>query len=110
MEHAENIDVYALGGSVPIASYFRHQFIKLGIRTNVYSDSFTMNMSQSHLKAGDVVVAISCSGKTKEVVDATTSAKAVGAHTICITTNDESPLSKVSDTVLLTANERFITI
>lgn len=110
LTHADNIDVYAVGGSIPIASYLRHQFIKLGIRTNVYSDSYTMRMSQSQLKSGDVVLAISCSGKTTEVVEAMRTAKTLGAHTICITTGADSPLAQLADIALLTANERFITV
>lgn len=108
--HAANIDVYALGGSIPIASYLRHQFIKLGIRTNICSDSYTMRMSQAQLKQDDVVIAISCSGKTAEIIEAMTSAKALGASTICVTTVANSPLAQLTDIALITANERFITL
>lgn len=110
LSHADNIDVYALGGSKPIASYLRHQFIKLGIRTNVYSDSYTMRMSQAQLKKDDVVIAISCSGKTVEIIEAMNSAKALGASTICITTVSDSPLAQLTDIALITANEQFITL
>lgn len=110
LSHADNIDVYALGGSIPIASYLRHQFIKLGIRTNICSDSYTMRMSQAQLKQDDVVIAISCSGKTAEIIEAMTSAKALGASTICVTTVANSPLAQLTDIALITANERFITL
>lgn len=105
---AANIDVYAEGGSVPIASYFRHQLIKLGIRTSIYSDRYTMHHSQTQLKPGDAVLAISCSGRTQEVCESFEAARGTGARLICLTSNGDSPLAKCADICLTTCGGHFL--
>ena len=103
-----NLDVYACGGSVPIASYLRHQLIKMGIRTGVYSDRTSMLLSQSRLSGKDAVLAISSTGTTKDVVDALKSARAAGAVTICITAHPESPLAAASHILLPAPGDQFL--
>ena len=103
-----NLDVYATGGSVPIGSYLRHQLIKLGIRTILYSDKPSMLLSQARLSERDTVLAILCTGCTQDVVEAQTSARRTGATLICLTANPDSPLSKVSDIRLVAVGEHFL--
>ncbi|MBQ9299556.1 MAG: MurR/RpiR family transcriptional regulator [Clostridia bacterium] len=105
---SDHLDVYACGGSQPIAAYLRHQLIKLGIRTGVYSDRTSMLLSQSRLGSRDTVLSISSSGRTQDVNDAQASAREAGALTICITAQPESPLAAVSDIVLLAAGDHFL--
>ena len=52
----------------------------------------------------DVLLAISHLGSTREVVEAANLAKEAGARIISITNNSLSPLSRVSDLVLVTAS------
>lgn len=52
------------------------------------------------LNPGDVVIAISGSGRTKLVVTAAEVAKSVGANVISLTTFPDSPLGKLSDLVV----------
>lgn len=104
---ARNIDIYAVGGSAPIASYFRHQLIKLGIRSSVYSDAINMKLSQAQLGKRDVALAISCSGKTQEVVRALSAAAALKATTICLTNSRQAPLAREASICLITSGNRF---
>lgn len=46
---------------------------------------------------GDVLVCISNSGKTMELVDATRRVRARGGHVVAITSNVRSPLALLSD-------------
>ena len=105
---ADNIDVYATGGSAPVASYLRHQLLKLGIRTNICSDRTSMMLSQSGLSASDVVLAISCTGVTASVAEALASARARGAATLCITNVSDSAVAKSADVVLSTSGGTFL--
>ena len=107
LNKADNIDVYAVGGSVPIASYLRHQLMKLGIRSSVYSDSQSMQLSFSQLGENDVALAISCSGKTQEVVRALSSAASLGATTLCLTNSKQSPLAREASISMITSGNRF---
>lgn len=105
---ASNIDVYAVGGSVPIASYMRHQLIKLGIRIGIYSDRSTIQLTQSRLGSNDVVLAISCSGSTPDVLDALVYARNLGTRTICLTSTADSPMAQAADVCLLTSGDYFL--
>ena len=49
---------------------------------------------------GDVVIAISHSGRTHELLEAVATVKRNGAHIICITGNEASDLARISDVVL----------
>ena len=44
--------------------HLRHQLMKLGIRSSVYSDTQSMQLSLSQQGENDVALGISCSGKT----------------------------------------------
>jgi N-acetylmuramic acid 6-phosphate etherase len=56
----------------------------------------------AHVKAGDVVVGISASGRAPYVVDAVEGAKAdLGAATIAITCNPDSPLARAVDVAIV---------
>ena len=107
LNKADNIDVYAVGGSVPIASYLRHQLMKLGIRSSVYSDSQSMQLSLSQLGENDVALGISCSGKTQEVIRALSSAAALGATTLCLTNSKQSQLAREASISMITSGNRF---
>ena len=108
IERSGNLDVYAAGGSLPIANYLRHQFIKLGIRVSVYSDQASLQLSRHGLSSGDTVMAISSSGATQDVLDALISAGRAGAATIALTGNPSSPLAEAADVVLPALGETFL--
>ena len=59
----------------------------------------------SHLTAEDVVLAISHSGSSVDIVNSLAEAKKNGATTICITGYAKSPAGKYSDYCLLTNAE-----
>jgi len=98
---AKNIDIFGLGGAAPVAAYTRHQFMKSGVRTNVYSDSQSLHLSMLQFSKGDVAIAISCSGETKEVLDAMRWAKSQGTTIIAITNFPGSQLARLADIRLM---------
>jgi RpiR family transcriptional regulator, carbohydrate utilization regulator len=107
LARAKNIDIFGLGGAAPIAAYARHQFMKTGVRTNVYTDAQSLHLSLSQFTKGDVAIAISCSGETKEVVDAMRWARNQGTTIICITNFPESELARIADIRLINTGGRF---
>jgi DNA-binding MurR/RpiR family transcriptional regulator len=64
---------------------------------NVYDDPHMQIMSAALLSDRDVVVAISHSGSTKDIVDAVKMAKDSGALVIGITGEGKTPLSRHCD-------------
>lgn len=99
---ASKFDIYGLGGSGCIAEDARHKFMKIGIRSNAYTDCNLQAMSAALLGKGDTALAISHSGSVKDVVEALQIAKQQGATTICITHYAKSPITEVADIKLFT--------
>ncbi len=100
LHKANTRDFYGLGGSAQIARDVAHKFLRIGIRTSVYDDTHMMAMSASLLRAGDLVVAFSHTGRTTGVIEAIQIARNNGADIITISNYDSSPLAELSDVVL----------
>lgn len=109
--NAKNICIFGLGNSASVAIDAAHKLMRAGCNATAYSDSHMQAIAASHLKHGDVAIAISHSGSSKDIVDALKISKDNGAVTICITNYGKSPIIKQSDIVLCTrSNETEYTI
>jgi RpiR family transcriptional regulator, carbohydrate utilization regulator len=86
------IEFYGAGNSGIVAQDAQHKFFRLGVNTIAYSDGHMQVMSASMLGAGDCLVVISNSGRTRDLMDACDIARKNGATTIVITTSG-SPLA-----------------
>lgn len=102
LAEARRIEFYGAGGSGIAALDMQHKFFKLGVPSVAYSDPHTYTTSAALLGAGDVVVAISNTGRTRDILDACRSALNGGARVIAIT-HGNSPLARMA-TVGLFAN------
>lgn len=90
---------------------FRHcgtgraaQIFRFGMSTVAYVDTHTQLMAASVLSDQDVLVAISNTGSSIELLDAVSIAKENGASVIALTRND-SPLAQLADCVLSVATQ-----
>lgn len=99
---ARKIDFYGNGGSGAIALDAHHKFLRTGLVSSCYTDGHLQMMSAIHLTKEDVVVCISHSGRSRDVLEAADVAKAAGATIIGITRFAQSPLSEMSDICLHT--------
>jgi RpiR family carbohydrate utilization transcriptional regulator len=104
LSHARRIEFYGLGNSGIIAADAQHKFFRFGIPTVAYADSHIQTMAASVLSAGDVMVAISNSGRTVELLGAVEVALNAGASVVAITSS-LSPLARMA-TVTLAADTR----
>jgi len=87
------------GGSSIAATEVEHRFFRLGIGTSHSSDPRLMRMVAATLGRGDVVIAISTTGKALEVIEAAAIAKRYGALVVAIT-KPKSRLAAAADIVL----------
>ena len=97
LSKAGRIDFYGQGGSAIVARDAYHKFFRLGIPCTIHDDPHMQVMSASFLNQGDVLIAISHSGSTKDIVESVEIAKKVGATVIGITGGHKSPLSTIAD-------------
>ncbi len=102
LRKARSISIIGLGNSAPIAQDAAHKFLRAGLPASAYSDNHMQMIVTSHLGPEDVVMAISHSGSSVDIVSALEQAKRSGATTICITNHGKSPVDKHSDYLLHT--------
>jgi glucokinase len=93
LTHANRVEFYAMGNSRVVALDGQHKFFRFRIPTASYGDSHLFALAAELLKPGDVVVAISNSGRLPELLAAVEAARAAGADVIAITSSG-SPLAK----------------
>ena len=97
LAQAKRIFVFGIGTSSVIAADAQYRLSQMGIWATACTDILLMNVTASNLQQGDVVLAISHSGRTRAVVDAVRRAKACGAKILAITSFSDSPLYRESD-------------
>ena len=101
---AKKVEIYGVYRSGVVATDFYYQLLQIGIPANYVSDVLTCAVSASFLEKDSLVIAISWSGRTKDVIDAVKLAKNNKVPVVCITGNKNSPLAKLSDHVLVAAS------
>jgi RpiR family carbohydrate utilization transcriptional regulator len=101
LAEASRLEFYGQGNSGIVALDAQHKFFRLGIPTAAYSDPHVHAMSAALLGSKDVVVAISASGRTLDLIRSVEIAKNAGVTVIGITTRG-SPLTRLCDVAITT--------
>jgi len=106
---AKHIVIYGEGSSGVIAEDAQYRLLRVGLPVQHHTSHMAF-VTTALLTPEDATIAISHSGRTREVVEAQKVARDAGARTICITSFPKSPLAELSDIKLLvTASQRFFT-
>ncbi|MBS4219021.1 MurR/RpiR family transcriptional regulator [Bacillus sp. FJAT-49711] len=100
---ASKIFIFGVGASGIMAQQAQYRFMRLGFNVHFATDSHVIAMNCALAKKGDVVIGLSTSGSTKDLVDAIKIAHQNGAYIVCITNHMRSPITKFGDVVLLTS-------
>lgn len=93
LRQAARIEFYGAGNSSVVALDGQYKFFRFGIPAVAYADPRLEAMAAELLAPGDVVVAVSSSGRLPELLKAVDLALAAGAAVISITAS-HSPLAK----------------
>jgi DNA-binding MurR/RpiR family transcriptional regulator len=101
--NASTVGVLGVGTSGPIVEDCQYKFMRIGLRCQAFVDPHIQLMLIAQLDPGDVLLGISHSGSSREVVEAMSAAKEAGVTTICITGYAKSPITRVSDIRLHTS-------
>lgn len=101
IEQASRIEIYGIGSSALSGQELKFRLMRMGMRVDAHGDSHTMVMNASLLSANDLVIAISNSGHTQDIIDAATLAKQNDAKLLLITNHEHTPLSDLADLLLL---------
>ncbi len=87
------------GGSTVMAQETQYRLFRLGIAATAYSDPMLMRMAAATMDNNDVIICLSLSGFSPDVLETAEIAQSYGAKIIAITKAD-TPLHKVADIVL----------
>ncbi len=98
------IDLLGVGASAVSAIDLDQKLLRLGLTTSYHSDRHAAMTAVSLRGPGDVVIAVSHSGTTVDVIGPTQLAHAQGATTIAITNHPGSALAEAADVTLITAS------
>jgi len=104
---ARKVILIGLGSSSTVAAEASNKFLRAGCNAYSYSDTHMQAIAVSQLSYGDVLIGISQSGSSKDIVECLRLAKTRGATTICVTAKERSPITKQSDIVLITDTEEL---
>jgi DNA-binding MurR/RpiR family transcriptional regulator len=97
ISNAEKIEFYGVGASFIIAFDAMQKFSRINKIAISYPDPHLQIASAANLKKGDVAIAISYSGETKDTYDSIRVAKESGAKTISITKFGQNSVSDICD-------------
>lgn len=101
MEQARHIYFFGIGDSLLAAEEARNKFLRITPKVNCIPDSHMQAMAASMATPDDLIVIISYSGATKDNIQVARIAREAGAHVICISHFQKSPLTSFCDAVLL---------
>ena len=93
---AKRVEFYGFGASAAVAFDAQHKFFRLQITSAAYSDPHLQNISATSLQPGDVVIAISQSGRSKALLDSMQLVKQVRGVTIALAPTN-SPVAETAD-------------
>lgn len=102
---ANEVLIFGLGNSASVANDAAHKMLRLGLNAHAYTDNHLQAIIASHTGEKSVVLGISHSGSSKDVVRALRIAKSNNATTVSLTNAGTSPIYKVSDYVLNTVSD-----
>lgn len=105
MLNAKRVLICGFGTSNLAAQYLEYKLLRIGMDVLCYQDFHMQLLSTTLLEPGDVVICISFSGSTKQVLELAELVKSKGLTVISITNYKRSPLAEHTDVLLLTCSQ-----
>lgn len=100
MISADSIQLFGTGGSCAIAMDGFHKFLRIGLPVFFDENSHFSMIRASHLTSRSVMLLVSHTGESREVIQCARNGKEAGARIIGFTSYVDSTLAKMSDVVL----------
>lgn len=101
---AEKISFFGVGGAGVVATDAYHRFCKLKKPCQVFTDYYSQVNKSLVADENDLIIAISHSGKTRDVLVSLQNAKNNCAKIIAITQFGNSPITQLADVVFFTSS------
>ena len=108
IKNANNTVIYGIGSSGFTAAELAQRLIRMGLNATGVTDSHLMIINSSIIKEGELVIAISNSGETPELIASLEIAKKKKAKIIALTSFKNSSLTKLADVTCFGYHSRFV--
>ncbi|MBB3307096.1 MULTISPECIES: MurR/RpiR family transcriptional regulator [unclassified Enterobacter] len=103
LHQANTIQIYGVAASAITGEYLHYRLLRLGKSAQLFGDMHRAAMNASTLKEGDLVIAISASGSTKDVMHVVKVAKKQNARVLMLSNTLRSPMGSLADMLLVAA-------
>jgi DNA-binding MurR/RpiR family transcriptional regulator len=91
-----HVDIYGIEGSATMARELQTRLYRVGVNAHAWGEVHAGLTSAALLGEGAVAIAFSNTGRTDEVVEMLSLAKASGAYAVAVTSAPSSPLAAVA--------------
>lgn len=102
IQEANHIYIYGLGSSGLAAQELNYRLSRMGFTSEAVTDPHLMIIRSALFQKGDLLLAFSRSGQTKDLLKSATRAKSKGAKLVSFTAFGDTPLTKLSEATLWT--------
>lgn len=103
---ANHIHLVGFGASAPVAFDCYQRLLSLGLMSSPHSDPHILAAVTANTRPEAVFLGISCSGRTRDLIEAFETAGRHGCTRIVITSDTASPAARAADIVLVSAVRR----
>ena len=99
--NARCVHMFGNGDAIIPCEFFRIKLLKIGKSCSVYNDQDLQLFCAAATQPGDVVIAVSHTGRSRSVVESIRIVRERGIRTIAITATQKAPLLRYCDITLL---------
>jgi len=103
LHQASSVHIYGVAASAITGDYLHYKLLRLGKTAQLFNDMHRAAMSAATLGKGDLVIAISSSGSTKDLLHVVNLAKKRQAQVLLLSNTLRSPLASLADMLLVAA-------
>ncbi|WP_435952375.1 MurR/RpiR family transcriptional regulator [Dryocola sp. BD626] len=103
LHEATSVQIYGVAASAIMGDYLHYKLLRLGKSAQLFSDMHRAAMNAATLGERDLVVAISSSGSTKDLLHVVKLAKKRNARVLLLSNTLRSPLADLADLLLVAA-------
>ncbi|WHP32378.1 MurR/RpiR family transcriptional regulator [Trabulsiella odontotermitis] len=103
LHQARSVQIYGVAASAILGEYLHYKLLRLGKPAQLFSDMHRAAMNASTLSEEDLVVAISSSGSTRDLLHVVKQARKHGVCVLTLSNTSRSPLASLSDILLVAA-------
>ena len=103
LHQAQSVQIYGVAASAILGEYLHYNLLRLGKPAQMFSDMHRAAMNATTLSKDTLVVAISSSGSTRDLLHVVKLARKQGVRVLALSNTPRSPLASLSDIQLVAA-------